>query len=485
MRKKVIFIEVLFSNSELDSINKIMFANWLTGHNKIWIKSAMKYCLVWMILFLGSLIITTVYAQPIRPLADNFVTVFESPDPLQIFAYSPGIARLESGRLVATHDLGGPGMKDWPEPKGLRYGQPKQTSIYTSDDAGKTWTHRADAPFMMARPFEVGKAIYVLGLAEDLMIICSDDGGETWGKPAKLTEGEDWTQAPCNVLYANNCVYLVMCKRPLPHKGIWPCSVEAPVLMRGRIGDDLTKTENWTFSSTLVFRDVVQPDNLDFFGVPFFESRFDESTFPAPGRGMAPIGWLETNVIQFSDPDHIWYDPTGRTFHLWSRAHTGGTGYACIAKVVEQGDIPGTGAMTTMLEKVPSGKTMLYVPCPGGQMKFHLLYDEETNFYWLLSTQATDSMIRPDRMPNDRFNLPNNERRRLQLHFSKNMIDWCFAGLVAIGPTEKESRHYASMAIDGEDLVILSRSGDKRAKTAHDGNLITFHRVIDFRQLIY
>ena len=167
------------------------------------------------------------------------------------------------------------------------------------------------------------------------------------------------------------------------------------------------------------------------------------------------------------------------------RAHTGGTGYACIAKVVEQGDKPGTGAMTTMLEKAPSGKTMLYAPCPGGQMKFHVLYDEQTKLYWLLSTQATDSMIRPDRMPADRYNLPNNERRRLQLHFSKNMIDWCFAGLVAVGPAEHASRHYASMAIDGNDLVILSRSGDQRAKSAHDGNLITFHRVKDFRELVY
>ena len=59
------------------------------------------------------------------------------------------------------------------------------------------------------------------------------------------------------------------------------------------------------------------------------------------------------------------------------------------------------------------------------------------------------------------------------------------AGLVATGPVEKASRHYASMAIDGDDLVILSRSGDERAKSAHDGNLITFHRVNNFRELVY
>jgi hypothetical protein len=427
---------------------------------------------------------TTATAQPIRPLANDFVTVYESPDPQHVFPRSPGIARLDSGRLVACFDLGGPGMKAWPAPKGIRYGNPVQTKVYTSDDGGKTWTHRTDAPFMMARPFAAGKAIYLLGLAGDLMIIRSDDGGETWSAPFRLTDGEDWTQAPCNVHYANGCVYLVMNKRPYPRKS-WPVSIEAPVLMRGKLSDDLTKRENWTFATTLVFRDIVTPAQLDWFGVPFFESLFDKSTFPAPGRAMAPIGWLETHVVQFTDPDHLWHDPAGKTFQLWSRAHTGGTGYAAIAKVVEQGDSPGTGEMNTQLQKVPSGKTMLYVPCPGGQMKFHVLYDEATKLYWLLSTQATDSMTRPDRLPADRYSLPNNERRRLQLHFSKNMIDWCFAGLVAAGPVEQASRHYASMAIDGDDLVVLSRSGDARAKTAHDGNLITFHRVRDFRGLVY
>ncbi|MFW5856656.1 MAG: exo-alpha-sialidase, partial [Planctomycetota bacterium] len=59
------------------------------------------------------------------------------------------------------------------------------------------------------------------------------------------------------------------------------------------------------------------------------------------------------------------------------------------------------------------------------------------------------------------------------------------AGLVAVGEVEQASRHYASMAVDGDDLVILSRSGDRQAKNPHDGNLVTFHRVDDFRALVY
>jgi hypothetical protein len=269
----------------------------------------------------------------------------------------------------------------------------------------------------------------------------------------------------------------------------WYVGELAPVLLRGPVSADLTERDAWTFASLLSFRDVMPGTEsdpvIDFFGVPFYASLYPKGIEVAPGRNCAPLGWLETNVVQFTDPDHLWYDPEGKTFHLWARAHTGGTGYACIAKVVEQGADPGTGPMNTMVESVPSGKRVLYVPCPGGQMKFHVLYDTVSRLYWLLSTQATDSMTRADRLPANRFNLPNNERRRLQLHFSKNMVDWCFAGLVAVGPVEHGSRHYASMIIDGEDLHVLSRSGDERAESAHNGDLITFHTVRGFRELVY
>lgn len=433
--------------------------------------------------------------QCIRPLAQDYVTVYESPDPEHIFSYSPGLARLDEGRLVATAgprlvatiDLGGPAAK---ELEGVKYerqrdGRLWQGRVYTSDDGGRTWQHRVNFPFMHARPFVAGDSIYVLGQAGDLMVIRSDDGGETWSEPVKLTDGQHWHQAPCNVHYAHGKVYLVMERRVRQNIRGWYVGEVAPVLMRGDADDDLTKRENWTFASELVFEDVVTPEDLEWFGVPFFESKPDEPNFVAKGRPMSPIGWLETNVVRIHDSDHVWYDPEGRTFHLFMRAHTGMTGYASIAKVVEQGDRPGTGPMKTMLETAPSGKKMFYVPCPGGQMKFHVVFDEKTQLYWLLSTQATDSMTRPDRLPDDRYNLPSNERRRLQLHFSRNMVDWCFAGLVATGPVEKASRHYASMVIDGEDLVVLSRSGDVRAKSPHDVNLITFHRIEGFRSLAY
>ncbi|NLB70086.1 MAG: exo-alpha-sialidase [Lentisphaerae bacterium] len=418
----------------------------------------------------------------IRPLANDFVTVCESPSPATLFCYTPGLACTDDGRLIATMDFGGPGQPSF-EPQGR---------IFISDDNGMQWCEKGSFPFIHARPFIVGGVLYVIGHADtlvngsgDLMIMRSDDRGETWGTPVRLTHGQEWHQSACNVWFANECVYLVMELRVTRDIHGWYPGELAPVLMRASVDADLLLAESWTFASILSFRDVI-PDierdpGIDFFGVPFFASSYPSGITVAPGRDCAPIGWLEANVVQFNDPAHIWHDPSGRTFHLWMRAHTGGTGYAAIAKVVEYDD----GTMTTMLETVPSGKKILFIPCPGGHMRFHVIFDKPSGLFWLLGTQATDSMTRPELLSANRYNLPNNERRRMHLYFSKNMVDWCFAGIVAEGASDLESRNYGSMVVKGNDLLILSRSGDKRAASPHNGNLITFHVLRDFRKLVY
>ncbi len=415
-------------------------------------------------------------------LANDHVVIYESPDPKRVYAYTPGICRLPSGRLVATLDRGGPGVAELPGVK--RDGELFRGMIFASDDRGKTWALRAETPMLHARPFVAGKSVYVLGHSRDIRVVRSDDDGETWSEAAQLTDGQSWHQSACNVQYADGKVYLVMERNTNtdPNFRGWAVSKLAPVLMAAKVGDDLTRRQSWTFASELSFNQAIEAyGKPHMIGVPFYEVGNTAPDNPGDRRYNAPIGWLETNVVRFTDPNHIWYDADGRTFHLWMRAHTGTTNLACIAKVVEAED----GSLTTSLETAPTGEPMLYAPCPGGQMRFHILHDEPTNLFWLLSSQSTDSMTRPELLPANRFNLPNNERHRLALHFSTNCIDWCFAGMVAMTDDAGQARHYASMVIDGDDLHVVSRSGDARAKSAHDGNLITFHTVRGFRELAY
>lgn len=416
---------------------------------------------------------------PVRALAPNYVLVAESPDPSSMPLYSPSIIRLDSGRLVACYTLAS---------KDLEENGPGQEIFLTSDDGGLTWTERARSSPLQGRLFEAAGVIYYLSTGAGMSAMRSTDAGETWSEPVLLTDPAlVWQQTPANVWHANGRVYLAYERRSAVIDA-WGPSVKALVLLSARVTDDLTQASAWTFSSELVFADVVpgvreNDPALDYFGVPFFPQNYPNRQVLStnPTRSMSPMGWVEPMVVQVMDPNHYWYDPTGKTFHILARAHTGGTGYACVTKVVEDAD----GRMTMSLEHAPSGVPMLFVPMPGGQMRFHILYDAETRLYWLLSSQATDSMTRIELLPPDRFDLPNNERHRLVLHFSKNLVDWCFAGLVDSTDSPRQARHYASMAIDGSDLVILSRSGDARAESAHEGNIITFHRVKNFRELVY
>ena len=412
------------------------------------------------------------------PLLDPSPTVlYESPDPANLIAYSPGLAVHPDGTFIATmdheHTLKGETCPD---------GSPMKGRIFTSTDRGETWEQSGVMPIYHARPFSAGGSVYVIGHCHDLGILRSDDGGKTWGTVSWLSKGQIWHQAPCNVHYARGRVYLVMERVTESDWPEWPVHVMAPVVMSAEANADLTRRDSWTFSNELVYRDVIaEYGEPRLFGVPFFPYGDTTPDIDGDNRPMARVGWLETNVVQFTDPDHVWYDPAGRTFHLWMRAHTGSTNYAAILKAVEAED----GSLATSVEKAPSGEPIVFVPCPGGHMKFHILYDKPSRLYWLLGSQPTDSMTRPDRLPPDRFNLPSNERHRLVLHFSRNCVDWCFAGRVDDTGAYGQSRHYASMAIHGDDLFVLSRSGDARARSAHDGNLITFHTIRGFRRLVY
>ncbi|TIR48700.1 MAG: exo-alpha-sialidase [Mesorhizobium sp.] len=417
------------------------------------------------------------------PLAQDFSVVYRSPTPSSIYCYTPGIARSDTGRLVATFDLGGDGVANLCGPKGTRaagkrFGLGK---LFISDDRGVTWEPRANFPFWHARPFFAGGALYVLGQASDILVMASFDNGDTWSDPVQLSSGEKWHGSACNVHHFGGNLYLALDQRKDSDISGWNVAGLAPRVLRARLGDNLLDRSVWTFSSAPAFNEILNNDIIEWVGVPFYRTPDRKPVQLARNCICAPMGWLEPNIVRFLDSSHLWHDPCGKTLHLLLRTNTGGTGYAGLVKVVEEAD----GEMRTCVEHVPSGKKALFVPLPGGHLKFFILYDYQTSLYWLISSQPTDSMANLMALPPSRYNLPNNERHRLQLHFSKNCIDWCFAGIIALGANEKHARNYPSMTIDGEDLAVLCRSGDDAALDGQHTNLITFHRIRDFRSLSY
>ena len=170
-------------------------------------------------------------------------------------------------------------------------------------------------------------------------------------------------------------------------------------------------------------------------------------------------------MVRVYDPQRPFYDSTGRSVVLMARASTGFPDIGVMLRGYERED----GSLAIGRLHKNDGE-VYFTHIPGADLKFYVLYDAETQLYWLLHSQIDGRM---------------NARRRLALSYSPDLLRWTFAGLVAVGPTDHSARHYATMIIDGEDLCIVSRSGDERARTAHDGNIVTFHRVRDFRSLVY
>ena len=372
-----------------------------------------------------------------------------SPCADSIYLYTPAIAEGFDGRFVVAVDYGGPGTSalDGPKSDFGDYPAGNQIRVLLSDDRGAHWRETsARIPMMHEILFKAGESLYMIGHSRRLLITRSDDNGETWSPPAVLCAEGRWHQSCTSVDVYDGKVTLVY-ERWISDGHLWPGV--GPVLMQAPVDADLTLASNWKFS------ELYDPD-------PAMEAaRPAGLPLDEPGRP----GLLETNVVRVVDPARPFYDSLGRSVVLLSRANGGmpDIGVMLRGRELEDGSL--------VIDRWPrkSGE-VLFAHIPGGHLKFHLVYDSESGLFWLLHSQS-DGL--------------SNERRRLALSYSPDLLRWTFVGLVAIGPTDHSARHYATMIIDGNDLCIVSRSGDEHARTAHDGNIVTFHRVKGFRKLVY
>ena len=377
------------------------------------------------------------------------VVIAESPAPDSVFLYTPGIVEGFDGRLVVSVDYGGPGTSilDGSRSDFGDYKSGNQIRVLLSDDNGKTWRETsARIPMMHEILFKAGKSLYMIGHSGRLLITRSDDNGETWSDPSVLCPEPRWHQSCTPVDIHDGKVTLVYEKwvsdgHPWPGVG--------PVLMQAKVDDDLTEASSWKFS------DLYNPDE------DMEASRPSGIPLTDPGKA----GILETNVIRVYNEKNPFYDPSGKSVVLMMRASVGLPDIGVMMRGVEKPD--GSLAVEKLTK---NGREMFFAHIPGADLKFYVVYDPESHLYWLLHSQMDGRM---------------NYRRRLALSYSPDLLKWTFAGLVAVGPADNAARHYASMIIHGDDLLIVSRSEDERARTPHDGNLVTFHRVKDFRSLIY
>jgi hypothetical protein len=259
-------------------------------------------------------------------------------------------------------------------------------------------------------------------------------------------------------------------------------SVLSPVIFRARQGATLTSRKSWTVGPPAKpFRDLLPPGPYDLLGVPVYDvPRADRGVDLGHGRWVNRIGWRQAHIVRIADPNHVWHDPTGRTSHLIFRADTHRSNLAIVLKAVEDE----AGGIALDFLTTPAGSRLLFLPLPGGNLGFDLLYDEESRLFWLLGSQVRDSLVRPDRLERGRVGLPGEERTRLQLSFSRNLVDWCFAGYVA-GAPDGQAIQDPRMAISGGDLYFVCGGGAQHPRLTVGGSILGFGAIPGFRSLVY
>lgn len=342
---------------------------------------------------------------------------------------SPALAILPSGDYVAGHDLFGPKSTEHTSAR---------TRVFRSGDRGKTWRPVAeiDGAFWSSLFVHRG-ALYLLGTRwhyGPIVIRRSIDGGMTWTAPKDaatglLREGGKYHCAPVPVVEHRGRLWRAMEEIDSPLR--WGVGFRSFV-MSAAADADLLRADSWTSTNSL-------------------------------GRDPAWLGgkfggWLEGNVV---------VGPDGKLVN------------------VLRADTPGYPEKAAVVEVAADGQSVRFDPAtgfvdfPGGAKKFTIRHDSKSGRYWSLAT------VVPERLQKGK---PASVRNTLALVSSPDLRTWKVHDVLLHHPdTAKHGFQYVDWLFDGDDLAAVCRTayddGLGGAHNAHDANLLTFHRIQNFRRL--
>ena len=360
----------------------------------------------------------------------------------QVYLGSPSIVRLPDGALLATHDYFGPCS-----PHDLQ-GREHLTSVYRSDDDGASWrnlTHISDA--FWPNLFVHDGAAYLLGASAhygSIVIRRSTDGGFTWTRPLDPTSGLLFPGGPGTQAPNYHCAPMPV----LEHEGRLYRAFEdnltaewgtgfAALVISAPVDADLLDAANWRMSNKLAF---------------------DPAWAPADKGPMTRPGWLEGNVVA---------DPQGQ---LWD--------------VLRFNSEPAVdvGARVAIHDE---GRRITFSPdtgffsMPGGMTKFSIRRDPKTGRYLSLVNNNTEPTCA-------------HQRNVLSLAQSDDLWQWRLVTSLICDDSELPSAdslrlvgfQYVDWQFDGDDLLYLVRTAYDGAHSYHDANRITFHRLVDYVDLL-
>jgi len=303
-----------------------------------------------------------------------------------------------------------------------------RTKIFRSSDKGVTWTKvnggNDITGILRGSLFEHGGAVYMLGSNHDeagstAVMLKSVNNGNSWSKVSFSPMGGFAT--PDNVVPFNGRYWLTSSRS----------SVSAPVS-----GSDLFSASAWTVTGG----------------------------FPTPQSS-----WLPGTGFNVDD-----------NFIGEGQTAVSGTGVFSLAKVrmLPYFTVSSVNPVTGTVHFDPDRD---FVPMPGGEKKFGVRYDAVSGKYFMLANPILaahlGSGIAVDLV-----------RNTAAVYSSKDLRNWRVEKIFLYSPNVSyEGFQYFNFDFDGDDIVVASRTafdvGNGKPPRGHDTNLLTFHRIPDFRNL--
>lgn len=389
-------------------------------------------------------------------LAPDYHTIVQLP-PNKSAGYfmAPSLVKLPSGALIAS------------VPHGLPYHDGGQSLrsfwFYRSEDGGLNWEQVSNLPYDSCEPnlFVHESRLYVLFTPNQnntkmdrsmfprdgrwgIWISVSDDEGSSWSPAKRVFEGP------------------AMPDKPTPQHST---GGEAAMLVsRGKL---YLSVSDWFQSMAAVSCDldkgILNPD-------AWRVSEMVDMPIPAelvyePFRGGNGMRVLEGNVVEVS----------GKLLVIARTVINGGA--TCnMGAIYEIEDEPDAPLRLRFIQ--------LY-PIPGGQMKFYIEYDSTSKLFWMASNLPSNSAFLVEEGSWAKAKITHafaTDRRSLLLWYSVDALNWFPAGWVARARGWTQSFHYPVMHIDGDDIILISRTA-RDSGNQHDVDMATFHRIKNFRSL--
>ncbi|MBM4093146.1 MAG: exo-alpha-sialidase [Planctomycetes bacterium] len=378
--------------------------------------------------------------SPASPLAQEFTVIAQiNPRPdtstgRYTIADAPSLVRLADGGLLCAtpfvnrkrNPSGGTEdeRRNWFRTERNVWDDRGLLHFHRSDDQGRTWKKLSqELEFQCGRLIQQGKTLYFLGVGRyrngGIQISRSNDGGVSWAAPTRLFEGA-YYQASTGMVIRDGRLY--WCFGAASEQGKFNSYGSRTVVVAADFNRDLTQRDAWRISKALTF----PSDALN--GI-------------RSGTSPSADHWLEGNVVESG----------GRLLVLWRSKIDDSTTLNLAAVCTLEDD----GALLDY-------RFSRFYPVPGAHLHFHILRDDQTGIYWMTSQAGT--------------------RGRLALHCSHDALNWLHAAYLVVWPKATQASNYTGPFIDGQDLLFGARTA-YQAPNNHDNDLVTFHRVRNFRSL--